>query len=79
MSKEDKKDKKSCTSKKGSMLAFGLITLSTRVISAVSLVAISLSFCSIKKEAQVFNDCVEEVRASGQRVSSAVSLCNGGN
>ena len=59
------------------MLAFGLTTLGARVVSALSLVAIALSFCSIKKEAQVFNDCVEEVQDSGQSVSLAVSFCNG--
>ncbi len=78
MSKEEKKDKKNCSSKKGLMLAFGLSTLGTRVFSAVSLAAIALSFCSVKKEATFFNDCVEEVIESGRSVSFAVRSCNGG-
>ena len=48
------------------------------IAAAVSLVAIALSFCSINKEAKVFNECVEEVRDSGKTASSAVSFCNGG-
>ena len=80
MSKEDKKKKgkNACNSKKGVMLAFGLTTLGTRVISALSLAAIALSFCYIKKEAKSFNECVEEIRESGQTSSEAVRFCNGG-
>ena len=81
MSKEDKKDKKNkkpCNSKKGVMLAFGLTTLGARVISALSLAVIAFSFCSIKKEAKVFNNCVEEIREKGQSSSEAVRFCNGG-
>ncbi len=78
MSKGDKKDKKNCGSKKGIMLAFGLTKLGTRVLSAFSLVVIAFSFCSIKKEAKVFSECVEEVRQSGNNTSDAVRFCNGG-
>ncbi|WP_320673559.1 hypothetical protein [Prochlorococcus sp. MIT 1341] len=81
MSKEDKKNKKNkknCGTKKGLMLAFGFTTLGARVISAVSLAAIALSFCSIKKESTVFNECVQEIRKSGQTPSAAVRFCNGG-
>ena len=81
MSKEGKKDKKNrkdCGSKRGLMLAFGLTTLSTRVISALSLAVIAISFCSIKKEATIFNACVEEVREKGQSPSGAARFCNGG-
>ena len=78
MSKEDKKDKKDCGSKKHLMLAFGLATLGTRVVSALSLAVIAFSFCSLKKEAKVFTECVEEVRESGIDASGAVRFCNGG-
>ena len=81
MSKEDKKAKKgnkNCGGKKAVMLAFGLTTLGTRVISAVSLTAIALGFCSITKEAKVFNECVEEIRDRGQTASDAVRFCKGG-
>ena len=76
--KKVKKDKKSCGGKRSLMLAFGLSTLGTRVISAISLAAIALSLCYIKKEAKVFNECVEEIRESGKRASDAVRFCNGG-
>ena len=77
MSKEDKKDKKNCASKKGVMFAFGLITLGTRVISALSIAAIAFSFCSITKEAKVFTECVEELIESGKSSADSVRFCNG--
>ncbi len=82
MSKGDKKQKKntkSCGSNKGAMLVFALSTLGSRAISAVALVAIALGFCSINKEAKVFNQCVEEIRDSGKSASAAVRFCNGGS
>ncbi len=81
MSKDEKKGKKSknhCVNKKGLMLTFGLTTLGTRVLSAVSLVAIGLSFCAMNKQAKVFNECVEEIRDRGKTTSDAVRFCNGG-
>ena len=79
MIEENKKEKKHCGSKKGAMLAFGGIQLGSGIVSALSLAAIALSFCSVKQEAKVFNDCVEEVRESGKSASAAVRFCNGGN
>ena len=76
--KREKKDKKNCGRKQGLMLAFGLTTLGTRCLSALSLVAIALSLCSIKKEAKVFTECVEEVRESGKSAANSVRFCNGG-
>ena len=76
--KKDKKDKKNCASKRGLMLVFGLTTLGSRVISAVSLAAIALGFCHMKNESRLFTQCVEEIRDSGQSASDAVSFCNGG-
>ncbi len=78
MSKDKKKGNK-CRSKQGVMLAYGVIQLGARVISAISLVAIALSFCSVKQQAKVFNDCVEELRLSGSNSSEAVRFCNGGS
>ena len=75
---KEKKNKKNCRNKKGIMLAFGLSTLGARVLSAISLAAIALSFCSLKQESKVFNECVEEVRETGQNASDAVRFCNGG-
>ena len=60
------------------MLVFGLTTLGTRVISAVSLAAIAIGFSCLKNEVRLFTDCVEEIRESGQSASDAVSFCNGG-
>ncbi len=78
MSEATQNDKKNCGNKKGAMLAYGLLQLGTSVVSAISLAAIAISFCSLKQEAMVFNDCVEEVRSNGRNASSAVHFCNGG-
>ena len=79
MTEENRTEKKHCGSKKGAMLAYGVIQLGTGVVSALSLAAIALSFCSVKKEAKVFTDCVEQVRDSGKSASASVRFCNGGN
>ena len=78
MTEESNNEKKHCDKKKGLMFAYGVIQLGTSVISALSLAAIALSFCSVKQEAKVFTNCVEEVRESGKSASSAVRFCNGG-
>ena len=78
MTEENKQDKKKCGGKSKVMLAYGIIQLGSNVISAVALAAIAISLCSIKKEAKVFNECVEEVQTSGKSSSSAVRFCNGG-
>ena len=78
MTDANNNEKKKCSGKGKAMFAYGIIQLSSSVISAVALAAIALSFCSLKKEAKVFNECVEEVKASGKSSSSAVSFCNGG-
>ena len=79
MAKEEKKakKKKSC-SNRSLIFPVGITNLSIRFVTAASLVAISLSFCSITKESMVFNDCVEEVRVNGNNVSNAVRFCSGG-
>jgi len=79
MTEEINKEKKKCGGKGKAMFAYGIIQLGSSVISAVALAAIALSFCSFKKETNVFNECVEEIKASGQSTSSAVRFCNGGN
>ena len=78
MTEENNKAKKKCGGKGKAMFAYGIIQLSSSVISALALAAIALSFCSLKKEATVFNDCVEELQASGKSSSDAVRYCNGG-
>ena len=78
MTDENNKDKKKCGRKGKAMLAYGIIQLSSSVLSAVALAVIALSFCSLKKESTVFNECVEEIQASGKSLSNAVRLCNGG-
>ena len=60
------------------MFAYGIIQLGSSVISAIALASIALSFCSLKKEAKLYNDCVEEVQAIGKSSSSAVHYCAGG-
>ena len=78
MPNENDQVKKKCGGKKPIMFAYGIVQLGSSVISAIALAAIALSFCSLKKEAKVFNECVEEVQASGKSSSSAVRFCNGG-
>ncbi len=78
MTNENNHEKK-CGKKGTAMFAYGIIQLGSSVVSAVALAAIALSFCSLKKEAKVFNECVEEMQESGKSSSSAVRFCNGGN
>ena len=78
MTGDNNTEKKNCTLKKKAMLVYGILKLSSSVVSAIALTAIALSFCSIKKEAQVFNECVEEMQAIGKSSSSAVRYCKGG-
>ncbi len=75
---DENKDKKKCGGKGKVMFAYGIIQLGSNLVSAVALAAIALSLCSLKKEAKIFNECVEEVQASGKKASSAVRFCNGG-
>ncbi len=79
MTEENKTDKKKCVGKGKTMFAYGIIQLGSSVVSSVALAAIALSFCSVKQESKVFNECVEEVQATGKSSSDAVRFCNGGN
>ena len=48
------------------------------LLSAVALVAIALGFCSLKKESNFFNECVEEIKATGSPTADSVRFCTGG-
>ena len=78
MTEEKKIDKKKCGGKGKAMFAYGLIQLGSSVVSAVALTAIAISFCSVKQNSKVFNECVEEIQANGKSTSDAVRFCNGG-
>jgi hypothetical protein len=78
MTEENKTDKKKCSKKGKAMFAYGMIQLGSNTISAVALAAIAFSFCSLKQESKVFNECVEEIQATGKSSSDAVNFCNGG-
>ena len=78
MTKENKADKKNCGGKSKAMFAYGIIQLSSSVVSAVALAAIALSFCSLKQESKLFNECVEEIQSTGKSSFDAVRLCKGG-
>ena len=78
MTEENKMHKNKCGGKSKAMIAYGMIQLGSSLISAIALAAIALSFCSLKQESKIFNECVEEVKASGQSSSNAVRFCNGG-
>ena len=79
MTNENNKVQKKCSGKGKVMVAYGIVQLGSSAISAIALAAIALSFCSLQKEAKVFNECVEEVQANGKNSSTAVHFCNGGN
>ena len=78
MTEKNKTDKKNCRGKGKAMFAYGIIQLGSSVVSAVALAAIAFSLCSVKKESNAFNECVEEVRSAGKSISKAVSYCNSG-
>ena len=78
MTDENTKDTKKCTKKGKAMFAYGMTQLGSSVISAIALAAIALNLCSLKQEANVFNECVEEVKTLGKSTSTAVRFCNGG-
>ena len=78
MTEQNKTDKKKCSGKGKAMFAYGIIQLGSNVVSAVALAAIALSFCSLKQESKVFNECVEQIQATGKSSSDAVRFCNGG-
>lgn len=77
MTEETNKDQKKCSKNKGIMFAYGITQLGANVISALSLVAIAFSLCSIKQESKIFVDCVEEIQKNGRSASSAVRFCKG--
>ena len=78
MTEENKTNEKKCSKKGKAMFAYGIIQLGSNVVSALALAAIAFSLCSVKQESKVFNECVEEVQASGKNSSYAVRFCNGG-
>ena len=74
----DKKKIKKDFGRNKAMLAYGVIQLGSTVVSAVALVAIALSFCALKKESNFFNECVEEMKATGSPTADSVRFCTGG-
>ncbi len=44
------------------MFAYSIIKLSFSVVSSIALAAIALSFCSVKQQSKVFNECVAEIK-----------------
>ena len=78
MTEENKTGTKKCGGKSKAMFAYGIIQLGSSVVSALALTAIALSICSLKQESKVFNECVEEIQATGKSSSDAVRFCNGG-
>ncbi len=78
MTEENKAAPKKCGRKSKAMFAYGIVQLSSNVISTIALTAIALVFFSVKEESKVFNKCVEEVQATGKSSSASVRFCNGG-
>ena len=75
---DKKKDTKKDFRRNKAMLAYGVIQLGSTIVSAVALVAIALSFYSLKKESNFFNECVEEMKATGSPIADSVRFCSGG-
>ena len=78
MTEENKTNKKKCGGKNKAMLIYGVTQLGSNVVSAIALVAIAFSLCSVKQESRVFNECVEQTQSNGRSSSDAVRFCNGG-
>ena len=76
---ESKKEKKSCSGKSKAMFAYGILQLSSSLISAISLALIAFSLCSLKSESKNFNNCVREKIEQSTNISDAVNYCNGGS
>ena len=76
--KDEKSVSKTCNQKNKVMFIYGIIQLGSTLVSALALVAIAFGFCSLKKEAKLFNDCVEEIVTTGSGKADAVRFCNGG-
>ena len=76
--KDTKRDTKKDFRKNKAMLAYGVIQLGSTVVSAFALVAIAVGFCSLKKESNFFNECVEEMKATGSPTADSVRFCTGG-
>ncbi len=79
MTKEKNPKKKKCVKNRKAMLTYGFIQLSSSIISALALTAIALNLSTIKKEATVFNECIQEVKNNKSNTSNAVRFCNGGS
>ena len=75
---DKEKDTKKDFKRNKAMLAYGVIQLGSTVLSAVALLAIALGFYSLKKESKFFNECVEEIKASGSPTADSVRFCTGG-
>ena len=76
---ETKNGENSCRGKRKAMLTYGILQLSSSLVSAISLALIALSLCSLKSESKNFNNCVEEKIEQSFTISDAVNHCNGGN
>ena len=60
------------------MLSYGVIQLGSTIVSAVGLLAIVLNFFLLKKVSNFFNECVEEMKATGSPTADSVRFCTGG-
>ena len=78
MTEENTTNKKKCGGKGKAMFAYGIIQLGSSVVSAIALATIALSLCAVKQVSKIFNECVEEMQATGKSSANAVRFCNGG-
>ena len=73
-----KKDARKDFRKNKVMIAYGVIQIVSTVVSSFALVAIALGFYSLKNESKFFNECVEEMKATGSPTADSVRFCTGG-
>ena len=76
--KENISKKKGCAGKKKAMFAYGVIQISTSVVSAISLAAIAVSLCVVRQQSKAFNTCIDQGIERGLEQAQAVRYCNGG-
>ena len=60
------------------MLAYVVIKLGSKIVSACALVYIAVGFCSFKKESNFFNECVNEMKANSSPTADSVRSCTSG-
>ncbi len=73
-----KKHEKCSENRKYLWFLFTGATLLSRAILATSLLVIAIKINPLKEQADIFNNCVDELSGKGESISKRVNYCNGG-